>query len=95
MSSRSNKAIEDLDLQIQRLKEKRQKLKEKSEKEIGQFVMKEWGIEDPASAKEIIKGLTKQAQNLLNSPTDNSIDKPLNKTTNESSSNEKVEIHNG
>lgn len=95
MSKQPSNPIQDIEAQIKKLKEKQKKLIEKTEKEIGQLVMKEWGIEDPLTAKEVIKGLKEEVIKLLNSPSEQSVEKPPTGQVNENSASDNAENQNG
>lgn len=70
MSKQKKKKVDSIELQIQKLKEKKTQLKEQMKKDVGKSAFDTWGIEDEVLAKEIIEFLKPQAINYINSRSD-------------------------
>lgn len=65
MRQNTKEKIESIEEQIKKLKEKQKRIMNNSQKEIGKYLMKKWGIDDVNEAKLLIDAFKDQIQSYI------------------------------
>lgn len=72
MKLKTEEKINKIEEQIKKLKDQKRKTEEKLKKNVGTYLLNEWGIQDEELAKEMISRFKPEVENILNSDNSNS-----------------------